>query len=178
MILLGAGIVVLAGTIPPTSTVTLVGSGLIGVGVGASVVPALFIVGFSLRNNLLQGVFSVIELMRAVAAFMIGPILLHFAIGAGGLANPVTRAVLWICFGLAVGGALFAVWLYLLGHVRPPAPAVEHWFGGGGPAWESPPLPRFPRLLGFGRRRNDGDAEARETTPPSTDAASAPTDMG
>jgi MFS family permease len=179
MILLGAGIAVLAGAIPPSSTVTLVGSGLIGVGVGASVVPALFIVGFSLRNNLLQGVFSIIELMRAVAAFMIGPILLHFAIGAGGLTNSVTSTVLWICFGLTVGGALFAIWLYLVGNVKPPAPAVEHWFGGGGPAWESPPLPRFPQILGrFGRRTNDGDAEARQTAAPSTDAASAHTDMG
>jgi MFS family permease len=179
MVLLGAGIVVLASAIPPTSTVTLVGSGLIGVGVGASVVPALFIVGFSLRNNLLQGVFSIIELMRAVAAFMIGPILLHFAISAGGFANSVTSTVLWICFGITVGGALFAVWLYWLGHVRPPGPAIEHWFGGGGPAWESPPLPRFPRILGrFGRRTSYGDADVRETPAPSTDAASSPTDLG
>ncbi|HEY3844535.1 MAG TPA: hypothetical protein VGL48_14880, partial [Acidimicrobiales bacterium] len=64
-------------------------------------------------------------------------------------------------------------------HVRPPGPAIEHWFGGGGPAWESPPLPRFPRILGrFGRRTSYGDAEVPETPAPSTDTASSPTDMG
>ena len=176
MILVGAGIAVLAGSIPPTSTVTLVGSGLIGVGVGASVVPALFIVGFSLRNSLLQGVFSVIELMRTVVAFMIGPILLHFAISAGGFANSVTSAVLWMCFGLTVAGAVVAVWLYLLGRVRPPAPTVEPWFSGEGPAWDSPPLPRFLHIFGRlgDRRRNAG---VMDTAATSTEASSAPTDV-
>src|SRR5580704_3244755 len=42
---LAAGIVVLRTTIPPTSTLALVGSGLIGVGIGASVTPARSLAG-------------------------------------------------------------------------------------------------------------------------------------
>ncbi len=50
IVALSAGILVISGTIPPTQTVTLIGSGLIGVGVGAAVTPALFLVGFSLSR--------------------------------------------------------------------------------------------------------------------------------
>ncbi len=43
---IAAGIAVLRIAIPPTSTLTLVGTGLIGIGIGASVTPALFLAGF------------------------------------------------------------------------------------------------------------------------------------
>jgi len=137
---LAAGILVLRGAIPPTTTLALVGSGLIGVGIGASVTPALFLAGFSLRSAAVQRVFAILELLRAVAAFMILPILLHFATTLTGLATPELSTVLWICFGLAVGGALVFVLLYVLGGVRPAAPDLQRWMGGQEPAWESPPL--------------------------------------
>jgi nucleotide-binding universal stress UspA family protein len=47
---------------------------------------------------------------------------------------------LWICFGLAIGGALVGVLLYLLGGVHPSASALHRWMGGREPGWESPPL--------------------------------------
>jgi MFS family permease len=136
---LSAGILVIGGAFPPTSALTLIGSGLIGVGLGAAVVPALFLAGFSQRSANIQRVFAIVELMRAVAAFMITPILLHLATTAGGSTAGGTRIALWICFGLATGGTLVAICLYVLGRVRPPAPAMERWFSGE-PAWESPPL--------------------------------------
>jgi nucleotide-binding universal stress UspA family protein/MFS family permease len=137
---LAAGIAVLRITIPPTSTLALVGSGLVGVGIGASVTPALFLAGFSLRSASIQRVFAILELLRAVAAFMVVPILLHFATTLTGLATPELSTALWICFGLAIGAALIGIGLYLLGRVRPPAPALERWMGGQEPAWYSPPL--------------------------------------
>ena len=137
---LAAGIAVLRITIPPTSTLALVGSGLVGVGIGASVTPALFLAGFSLRSASIQRVFAILELLRAVAAFMIVPILLHFATTLTGLATPQLNTALWICFGLSVGAAIVGIGLYLLGRVRPPAPALERWMGGQEPAWDSPPL--------------------------------------
>ena len=51
-----------------------------------------------------------------------------------------TKTALWICFGIASGGTLFAVSLYALGGVRPPAPSLEAWMSGKAPAWYSPPL--------------------------------------
>jgi MFS family permease len=140
MISLIAGILVLQSQLPPTSGHMALGSGLIGLGVGGSVAPALFIAGFSLRNNALQRVFAIIELLRAVAAFMVAPILAHVASTVGGSPVSGTHAALWICFGIACAGTLVAVSLYALGGLRPPAPAVEVWMSGEAPAWYSPPL--------------------------------------
>lgn len=140
MLSLIAGILVLESQLPPTSLLMALGSGLVGLGVGGSVAPALFIAGFSLRNNALQRVFAIIELLRAVAAFMVTPILVHVAATAGGSPEAGTRTALWICFGIASGGTLFAVSLYALARLRPPAPALEVWQKGEAPAWYSPPL--------------------------------------
>jgi MFS family permease len=140
MLSLIAGILVLQSQLPPTSLLMALGSGLVGLGVGGSVAPALFIAGFSLRNNALQRVFAIIELLRAVAAFMVAPILAHVAATVGGSPAAGTHAALWICFGIASGGTLLALSLYALGGLRPPAPTLEVWQSGEAPAWYSPPL--------------------------------------
>jgi nucleotide-binding universal stress UspA family protein/MFS family permease len=140
LVILAAGVLVLRSTIPPDSALTLVGSALVGVGIGASVVPALFLAGYSLRSASIQRVFAILELLRAIAAFLIAPILLHFAVTLTGLPSPAYNTALWICFGLSAGGAVVGVLLYVLGRVRPAAPAIERWMGGMEPAWDSPPL--------------------------------------
>jgi hypothetical protein len=141
MACLAAGILVIRGAVPPTAGLALAGSALIGVGVGASVTPALFLAGFSLRSASIQRVFAILELMRAVAAFMIVPILLHFATSSAGFPTPAMNTVLWVCFGLAVGGAVVGVLLYVLGGATPPpAPSVQRFLGGQEPGWQSPPL--------------------------------------
>jgi len=112
-------------------------------------VPALFIVGYSLPNSNLQRVFAIVELLRAVAAFMIAPLMLHFAFTVGHSVSTGTTIALWICFGISAGGALAGVCLYALGGVRPPAPSLERWFGGREPGWHSPPL-----LARIGRQTN------------------------
>jgi nucleotide-binding universal stress UspA family protein/MFS family permease len=140
MVFLAAGVLVLRSTVPATQTLALIGSGLTGVGIGASVTPALFLAGFSLRSASIQRVFAILELLRAVAAFLIVPILLHFATTLTGLATPAMATALWICFGLAAGGAIVGILLYVLARLRPPAPALTRWMGGQEPAWDSPPL--------------------------------------
>ena len=140
MACLAAGIVVVLGGVPPTAGETLAGSALIGVGVGASVVPALFLAGFSLRSASIQRVFAILELMRAFAAFMIVPILTHFAISMAGYPTEAMRTTLWVCFGLAVGGTLIGVLLYVLGGTAPPTPSLEKFLDGQEPGWESPAL--------------------------------------
>ena len=140
MLSLIAGILLLRSQLPPTSGVMALGSGLVGLGVGGSVAPALFIAGFSLRNNALQRVFAIIELLRGVAAFMVGPVLVHVAATVGGNPDAGTSAALWICFAIATAGTLLAVSLYALGRVRPPSPSLEQWFSGAAPGWYSPPL--------------------------------------
>jgi MFS family permease len=140
MAFLAAGIAVFRIELPPSQALTLIGAGLTGVGLGASVAPALFVAGFSLPSNNLQRVFAIVELMRAVAAFMIAPIFAHFALTVGGDPITGTGIALWIGLGLAVAGGLVAVLLYALGGARPQTPKLERFISMEGPAWYSPPL--------------------------------------
>ncbi|HUC23543.1 MAG TPA: universal stress protein [Streptosporangiaceae bacterium] len=140
MLFLIAGVLVLRSAVPPTQAVTLVGSGLTGIGIGASVTPALFLAALSLRSRDVQRVLSVLELFRAVAAFMVTPILAHFAITLAGFPTPAMGTVWLAIFAIAAGGVVIGVLLYWLGGARPVQPAVEAWMEGPEPAWYSPPL--------------------------------------
>ena len=88
MVFLAAGIAVFLIQLPPTQALTLIGSGLTGIGLGATVAPALFVAGFSLPSANLQRVFAIVELLRAVAAFMIAPVFAHLAVTVGGNPRP------------------------------------------------------------------------------------------
>ena len=140
MAFLAAGIAVFRIQVPPTQALTLVGSGLTGIGLGAAVAPALFVAGFSLPAASLQRVFAIVELLRAVAAFMIAPVFAHFAATVGGNPRTGVGIVLWIGLGIAISGAAAAVLLYALGRARPRTPDLERFMNGQGPAWYSPPL--------------------------------------
>jgi MFS family permease len=148
MAFLAAGIAVFRVQVPPTQTLTLIGSALTGIGLGAAVAPALFVAGFSLPSASLQRVFAIVELLRAVAAFMIAPVFVHFAATVDGNTRAGTGIALWIGFGLAIGGGVAAVLLYALGGARPQTPDLERFIAGEAPAWYSPPL-----LVGVRNRR-------------------------
>jgi MFS family permease len=79
MAVLAAAAVVLSGVASGSEALVLVGSGCVGVGVGASVAPALFTTGFTLPPPQLPRVFALIELLRGVAAFLAAPLLLHMS---------------------------------------------------------------------------------------------------
>ena len=140
MVFLAAGILVFAINVPSSQAATLLGSGLTGIGLGATVAPALFVAGFSLPSANLQRVFAIVELFRAVAAFMIAPIFVYFAANIDSNTDVGTQIALWIGFGLAVAGALVGVALYALGGARPQTPDLERFLAGEHPAWHSPPL--------------------------------------
>jgi nucleotide-binding universal stress UspA family protein/MFS family permease len=141
MVTLAAGIAVFRISVPSSQALTLVGSGLTGIGLGATVAPALFVAGFSLPSANLQRVFAIVELMRAVAAFMIAPIFAHFAttVVPGNL-DSGTGIALWIGLGIAVGGAILGVTIYALSGARPQKPDLDAFLQGVAPAWHSPPL--------------------------------------
>jgi MFS family permease len=140
MILLAAGIAVFRIHVPSSQAMTLLGSGLTGLGLGATVAPALFVAGFSLPSTNLQRVFAIVELFRAVAAFMVAPIFVHLAATTGGSLDGGTGIALWIGLGLAITGAVAGVAIYMLSGARPQAPNLEGFLAGTGPAWYSPPL--------------------------------------
>ncbi len=140
MAVLAAGIAIFRISVPSSQAMTLLGSGLTGIGLGATVAPALFVAGFSLPAANLQRVFAIVELFRAVAAFMVAPIFVHFAVATGGGLDAGTAIALWIGLGLAVGGAIIGVVIYLLSGARPQTPDLDRFLDGLDPAWESPPL--------------------------------------
>jgi MFS family permease len=140
MVFLAAGIAVFRIDVPSSQAATLIGSGLTGIGLGATVAPALFVAGFSLPSASLQRVFAIVELMRAVAAFMIAPIFAHLAATVGGNLDAGTGIALWIGLGLALGGAAIGIAIYALGGARPQTPDIDRFVAGEAPAWYSPPL--------------------------------------
>jgi len=157
MLSLAAGIAVFRIEVPASAALTLIGSGLTGIGLGATVAPALFVAGFSLPANNLQRVFAIVELLRAVAAFMIAPIFAHFAVTVGGNLDTGTGIALWIGLGLAICGALIGVAVYALGGARPQAPDIDRFIGFEGPAWYSPPLlARVRSGIGIGQTAPEG----------------------
>jgi len=157
MVFLAAGIAVFRIDVPSSEALTLVGSGLTGIGLGATVAPALFVAGFSLPSANLQRVFAIVELMRACAAFMIAPIFAHLAGTVGGNLDAGTGTALWIGLGLAVGGTAIGVAIYALGGARPQAPDLDRFVAGEAPAWYSPPLlARVRPDLVVGRAATEG----------------------
>ncbi len=140
MALLAGGILVFSYALPANQPLALVGSALTGLALGATVAPALFVAGFSLQSASLQRVFAIIELLRAVAAFMVAPILAHIADALPGDLAAGTGTTLWIGFGLAIGGAIFGVAIYVLSGARPQKPDLDEFLDGESPAWYSPPL--------------------------------------
>jgi MFS family permease len=140
MVFLASGIGVFLIHVPSSEALTLVGSGLTGIGLGATVAPALFVAGFSLPAANLQRVFAIVELFRAIAAFMLAPIFVYIAATFGGSPEAGTRIALLIGLGLAVGGTVIGVAVYLLGGARAQTPDLDGFLAGAKPAWYSPPL--------------------------------------
>jgi MFS family permease len=140
MAFLAAGIAVFRIAVPSTEGLTLVASFLTGIGLGASVAPAHLVAGFAPRATNLQRVFAIVELFRAVAAFMIAPIFAHFALNVSGGLNEGVGIVLWIGFALAILGGVVPVVLYWLGGARPETPDLDSFLAGESSAYYSPPL--------------------------------------
>jgi MFS family permease len=158
MVVLAAGILVFRIHVPSSQAMTLLGSGLTGIGLGATVAPALFVAGFSLPAFDLQRVFAIVELFRAVAAFMVAPIFVHVATVDASSLDVGTGISLWIGFGLAIGGAVGAVVVYALSGARPQRPDLDVFLSGKGPAWLSPPLfARFHPTASLASATESGD---------------------
>jgi MFS family permease len=157
MFFLAAGILAFRIEVPGGEAQTLIASFLTGIGLGATVAPALFAAGFALRATNLQRVFAIVELLRAVAAFLIAPIFAHYALNVSGGFNHGVGIVLWIGVALALLGAAVPVLLYVLGGARPEAPDIEAFLAGEKPAYYSPPLlARVRNLPGRGRPLTQG----------------------
>ena len=154
LLMVVAAAALLAVTLPGTGPVLAAVTGLLGLGVAAAVSPALFVAALSLRSRLLQRVFALIELLRAVTAFLVAPVLVFLAGTLGTSRAPATGDAVWICFAIATIGLAGATALYLSGRPRLEPPDLERWRGRDEPAWSTPPL-----LGALPRRRPGADPE-------------------
>jgi MFS family permease len=139
LVLIGAG-TILTGVATGGDAIVLVGTGVTGLGVGASVSPALFSAGFSLPSAQLPRIFALVELLRGVAAFLTAPLLVHLSETAASRPATGIETAVWVATGIAALGALFAASVFLAGRARLQRPDLEEWLEGEGPALESPPL--------------------------------------
>ncbi len=140
LVAIAGGAVILTGVATGPQALVIVGSGLVGIGVGASVAPALFAVGFTLNAGQLPRVFAMLELLRGAAAFATGPIILHVAATVSPSPAVGIRDAAWLCFAIVCAGALISIYIFILGRGRLQVPDIAKWEDTGEPAWYSPPL--------------------------------------
>jgi MFS family permease len=119
----------------------LVALGLLGAGAGATVSPGLFIAAWSVESQLVGRVFALVELLRAEAAYLVGPVLLHLMMTHGG-SSPDPRAgfhvAMWLdCVVAIVGSGAVALW-FLSSGARLTRPDLAGWLDGDAKAIESP----------------------------------------
>jgi MFS family permease len=139
LVLVGAA-AILSGVATGSDALVLVGSGAVGVGVGASVAPALFTAGFTLPSPQLPRIFALIELLRGVAAFLAAPLLLHLSETVGATPASGIESAIWVVFGIALVGLVLALAIWSVGRARLQRPDLDAWLEGKGGAIESTPL--------------------------------------
>jgi MFS family permease len=142
VIVLGGGGLVLTGVASGTDALVLLGTAAVGVGVGASVSPALFSTGFSLPSRQLPRIFALVELLRGVAAFLAGPLLLHMSETVGASPASGIESAVWVATAIAFAGAVAALAIFHWGGARLQRPDLDAWLQGENPAIHSPPLRR------------------------------------
>lgn len=146
MLFLIAGAALLLTIRRGASDVFLLGlAGTLGLGAGMSVSPGLWIAGMSLPAKLVGRTFALVELIRSVGDYLMGPVLLKTAAVTGkespqhGLRTAIAATLV-----VAVAGTLLGCVLWLAGGARAREPDLEGWLEGDESALDSPPP--FARL--------------------------------
>jgi MFS family permease len=146
-------IIAAAGLLIATAPPAIV-TAVLGIGVGASVSPALFLAGLSMESRLLPRVFAMIELMRGVTAFMLAPIFVFLAASIASTPKAGLVDTEWVCLTIAAIGLVAGAGLYVAGRPRLVTPDIDRWQGAPDqPAWDSPPLFAQMRLPPKGQRK-------------------------
>jgi MFS family permease len=151
-----AGIVFLAGTgvlltgaAEGNTTLIVIGTAGLGLGVGGSVAPALFVASFSLPSLQLQRIFALVEMLRGVAAFLTAPLIIHIAQTVGSTPADGMRTATWVATGVLGVGAVLVLGMIYAGGVHFTTPQIEEWLAGGPVAIKSTPV--FARFRGTQR---------------------------
>jgi hypothetical protein len=109
----------------------------LGFGAGATVAPGLFLAGLGVSSQLLGRAFALVQLLRLVATYAVGPVVLYLAQTRGTPYDGVRLGV-WITLALGAGGLVVSLVIPALSGARPHEPDLEEWLERGGRAMESP----------------------------------------
>ncbi len=122
LILISAGALMLTWGLTTSHGTVLLVNGLLGLGVGSTVAPGLFITGLASPSKALGRIFALVELVRSEADFIMAPVFLElalfFSIG-GNLTLHGFRMATWAAEGLAIASFVLALGIYLAGGVAP-----------------------------------------------------------
>jgi MFS family permease len=116
---------------------TLVATGLLGLGAGASVSPGLWLAGMALPAKIIGRTFALVELVRSVFDFVIGPATTKVAAVNGIPPHSVPHGIrvgLDATLGFAVVGTLLMLAVWFGGGAKAHAPRLEQWLDGDEPA--------------------------------------------
>ena len=84
---------------------------------------------------------ALVELLRSSAAYLIGPVLVHFALSQGSTPRAMILGLhitFWAAFTILVLCIALLIALALVSKVRLRTPDLEAWLGGEEQALESP----------------------------------------
>jgi len=130
-----AGALLLA---PEDHALVLAAAALLGLGAGSTVSPGLFVAAFGVESDKLGRAFALVELLRAEAAYLVGPVVLYAAEQSADPAQGLVRST-WIVIGLVIAGTGLLLLLARLSRVRLRTPDLDGWLEGRGQALPSPP---------------------------------------
>jgi hypothetical protein len=132
----GCAALLLLGPSGPTGIVPWAAT-LLGFGAGATVAPGLFLAGLGVRSQLLGRAFALVQLLRLVATYAVGPVVLYLAQQQSSPYDGVRLGV-WVTLALSVGGLLASLVIPALSGARPDEPDLEGWLERGERGMASP----------------------------------------
>ena len=110
---------------------------LLGFGAGASVSPGLFLAAFGVVSSKLGRAFALVELLRSVAGFAVGPVVVFIARSGSDLETGVQTGLI-VLLGLAVLGLLLALAIPAVSGARLRVPDLQGWLDRDEQALPSP----------------------------------------
>jgi hypothetical protein len=116
---------------------TLAVTGLLGLGAGASVSPGLWLAGMALPAKIIGRTFALVELVRSVFDFVLGPAATKIAAVNGIPPHSVPhglRVGIDATLGFVVVGTLAMLAVWFGGGAKPHRPDLETWLEGEEPA--------------------------------------------
>ena len=115
----------------------------LGLGASLTVTPGLLMAALSVPPLLVGRAIALVELLRLVSAYTVGPVLLYVARSYSSRGESLLAGIhtgYWIVFSFMLTGMLVITLIYLRGGARLHPPGLETFLQDGEPAFDSPPV--------------------------------------